>query len=370
MLESIIPKILKVGTIEWTDPKYLKIDSNDNNGMQDYVMLKGASDFLHKKVGIKPGTSKDVYKLSDSIWRELRDTQLAKLKEDPKINNVFTLDKSGLIYLCNDSREIIDIFDTLSESEIKDFQEKLENYMLEITTMEHTCKFYTEGKGGLIKLICYDKNADLPKQKYTPVVLMEMNNIKSDYKVYTGILIYETFTFIPTLSTYLECDTLGSFIERIDILNALEYATTNGQALYESYLSFEDNAIEISARELINLLKKVGYKLSLKEDDQLDDIEGISDEQSNEDLKAFFNTFTFTTGESAYDILSLSELKKIFRYNKLTLLQVLKILSKEYLSYEGSKITADLLGNVVYNLHDKQNDKKQVEAIKNEVIDN
>ena len=84
-------------------------------------------------------------------------------------------------------------------------------------------------------------------------------------------------------------------------------------------------------------------------------------------MQNFFNTFTFSTGESAHDILALPELKKIFRYNKLTILDVLTILSKEYLTWDGSKINADILGGIVFNLYDKQNDKKQVELIKLEV---
>ena len=59
----------------------------------------------------------------------------------------------------------------------------------------------------------------------------------------------------------------------------------------------------------------------------------------------------------------------MFRYNELTLLDLLSILSKEYLNYEGSKITADILNSIVFNLLDKQNDKKQIESIKNEVIE-
>ena len=105
---------------------------------------------------------------------------------------------------------------------------------------------------------------------------------KSQYKVFTGILIYKSFTFVPSISSYLETDKLSDFIKYIDIEEALNYATENANNLFEAYKTFESNPVEVSARELISILKKVGYKLQLKTDDQLDVIESISDETSNE----------------------------------------------------------------------------------------
>jgi len=133
-------------------------------------------------------------------------------------------------------------------------------------------------------------------------------------------LIYNIFTFIPNLSIFSDTSTLSDFIKKFDIDKILKYSEENAKGLYESYNQFKENCVEISARELISLFTKVGYKLQLKTDDQFDAIEAIQNSESNEKIQKFFNTFTLTTVETAYDILSLSEIKKIFRYNKLTLL--------------------------------------------------
>lgn len=368
MFESMIVKSIKPKSITWDRPKYLsiKLDKTQEK-YDDYELLKGADNFLHKQMDIKPSTSKEVYKKAESIWKQLKDIQLDKAANNPDTRCMFSLEKETVVYLVDDYKNLIDVFDAKTEEAEQEFMEKLERFTIDITTTAKTNKFFTDGKGGLIKLICYDAKADLPKQDYTPVVLLEFNNDKSSYKVYTGILIYNTFTFIPSISSYIEADKLSDFIKVVDIDEALKYSTENALNLYNSYKTFNENPVEISARELISLLKKVGYKLELKTDDQLDVIENISDEISNEKIQNFFNTFTLTTGETAYDILALSELKKIFRYNKLTLLEVLGILSKEYLTYEGAKITADILGSLVFNLYDKQNDKRQAESIKKEM---
>lgn len=64
----------------------------------------------------------------------------------------------------------------------------------------------------------------------------------------------------------------------------------------------------------------------------------------------------------------MSDLKRTFRYNKMTLLEMLTILSKEYLTYNGSKITADVLSDIVYKLYYNKNvDKVQSDDVKNDI---
>lgn len=371
MFEAMLTKVIRPKDVVWDSPKYLHIKVNSEDEKYDtYEILKGADIFLHKQLDLKPSTSKEVYKKAELIWKQLKDEQLKKAKDNPDPRAMFYLTKPEVLYLVDEYKNVVDVFDARNEDAINEFEDQLERFTLDITTNEKTDKFFTDGKGGLIKLVFYKHGTDLTKQDYTPVVILEYNNNKSQYKLYTGILIYSTFTFIPNISIFSDTDILSDFIKRFDIDEALKYSEENAKGLYDSYNQFKENAVEISARELISLLKKVGYKLQLKTDDQLDTIEAIQDSESNEKIQEFFNTFTLTTGETAYDILSLSELKKIFRYNKLTLLEVLAILSKEYLTYDGTKITADVLSSIVFNLYDKQNDKRQAESIKNEIEQN
>lgn len=367
MLDQMIVKPVSPEQILWKDPKYLTFKLDSESEEKPYTILKGAENFLYKKLDIKPSTSLEVYKKSENIWNDLRDLQLSKLN-NPGMPQHFTLDKENLLYLISDYN-IVDIIECNSKEDVKEFNEKLDKYTIDITTIEKTKKFFTDGKNGLLKLICYDKNADLPNEEFTPIVIIEFNNMKSNYKVYTGILIYSSFTFIPSMSTYIECDSIATLINILNLDNALEYSKDNAEGLYDSYKTFSANPIEISVRELLSIMKKVGYKLELKDDSEVAPIANLQDESGNEKIQEFFNTFRFVTGESAYDVISLSEIKKIFRYNKLTLLEVLAILSKEYLTYDGSKINCDLLSSIVYNLYDKQNDKRQAESIKNEIAD-
>ena len=148
----------------------------------------------------------------------------------------------------------------------------------------------------------------------------------------------------------------------------LDYSKERAEELYESYLAFNKNPVDVSARELTALLKKVGYKLELDSVDKLHPIENLSDEDNNQKVQDFYNTFRFTTGETALDILQLSDFRKTFRYNKMTLLDVLAILSKEYMEYDGSKITAEILGDIVYKLYTTGSaDKSQVAQVEKEI---
>lgn len=368
MFESMLVKTVKPVELTWEKPNLMFFKTEKAEEKVDrYELLKGAEAFIHKQIDIKPGTSKELYKKAPEIWNQLRDIQLKKAEENPDQRFVFSLEKESVIYLVDDYKNVVDIFDARYEEVEKEFNEKLSEFLVDVTTHSKTKKFYCDGKGGLVKLICYDSKANLPEENYTPIVIIEFNNQKSQYKVFTGILIYKTFTFIPAVSSYMDADRLSDFIKSIDISNALISAKEHAEELYNAYKTFEENPVEVSARELISLLKKVGYKLELKTDDQLDEITDMLDSESNTKIQTFFNTFTLITGETAYDILSLSELKKIFRYNKLTLLEVLSILSKEYLTAEGSKITCDILSSIVFNLYDKQNDKRQMESLKKEI---
>lgn len=365
MFETIIPTILKPKTVEWDTPKYLKIDTGDNYN-KTYEILKGAENFLYSELDIKSSTMKDVFKKAPDIWKQLKDYRLKIAEDDPDIT--FNFVKPTVAYLSNSSNEIIDIVDFKNEDKFKEFLENLENYNLNITTITKTRKFYSEGKN-IIKLICYDKDIELPKVSKAPVVVIEYNITKSIYSVYTGILIYNDFTLIPSMNVYYETDKLSTLINQFNFEDALDYATQKASILYENYEKFKQNPVEISARELITLLKKVGYKLELKTDDDLDKIKNINDETSNAKIQDFFNTFRLKTAESAYDILNLTELKKMFRYNKLTLLDVLSILSKEYLNYEGAKITMDILSTLVHNILSKQIDRNDIDIILTEAQD-
>ena len=169
------------------------------------------------------------------------------------------------------------------------------------------------------------------------------------------------------MAVYNSFESYSEMIINFSIDNALEYATDYAEELYNNYKAFKDNPIEISARELMTLLNKVGYKLKLNTDNDIGEIAEIVEEESNEKIQNFFNTFKFTTGETATDIIGLNEFRKMFRYNKLTIVDVLEILSREYIKYTGSKITAEILAKITTSLYDKLVDKDLVEVIKGDI---
>lgn len=352
-------KKIKPNKVVWRRPDRLTIELDEDNIVES-ELYKGALEDIHKTLGFKIPTSKDVYKLNHDIWNELRDYTISELENNT--NKKFDL--NNIYYLMDDSYNVVDVttFDNL-EDEVK-FDECLKKYTADITTFERTRKFYSDCKDGTVKLVCYDSNDDITTKDYVPVVILEFNTEKAVYKVYTGILVYTNFTFIPNVGTYGEYNNIKSVILHLDISKVLQFAKESALDLYNQYLEFVKDNEEISVRELMRLLDKFGYKLQLNTSDNIDDISNITDETAVKEIQDFFNTFSIVTGETALDVIKLPELQKIFKYNNLTFVQLLHILSKEYLTFEGSKIRMDDIINIVFKLFSKSTDTNNVDSIK------
>lgn len=363
-------KCVKPKRVVWESPTQMSLDLDDGNGLMTYKLLKGAEQFIHKKLKLRTATSKDVYKKSPDLWNDLRDDLLGQLSSDMSENAItFSLTAEGLVYIVNNIKEIIDIVELSDAVAAEEFIDKHQQYIIDLTTAENNKKMFTDGRNGLLRLVLWDKSIDVVTAEYTPVILLDLNHQKSEYRVYSGIFMYNSFMFIPYMNCDIDAKSLGEFVKDYNLLMLFQNANTRSEELYASYKMFKTHDVEISVREFSNILRRVGYKLELDTEDKLSPITNINDDENNLKIQTFFNTFQDVTGEKACDILKLSEFKKTFRYNKITLLDVLGILSKEYLTYDGAKITADILASIVYKLYDSTGvDKVQVEDIKKEQI--
>lgn len=371
-MKDYVTSILLPKNAEWRSPKILMMDIDNDDGTMAYELLKGAESYIHKQVGIKNTTSKDLYKLSENIWNELRDLQLEKCNDRPRMEENFDLTKSTVLYLSNSHKEIVDVMDVMYEDRLEQFKHKHQEFMLNLTT-NRVAKQMFMSHGNFFKFVCWDKNIDYITTKYIPVVFVEMNYDKSTYESYSGILVSNkvagerVFIYVPSTSCDISDDSLYSFINRFNMEEALIRSTEKADELIEAYERFVANPIEISVRELTTLLRKVGYEIKPDDADNLAPIKDLIDEESKLQVENFYNTFRFVTGENVYDIMQLSDFRKTFRYNKLTILDVLGILSKEYMTYTGVKITAKILGDIVYKLYDTNSvDKSQVAIIEKE----
>lgn len=352
MFELLSAKVLNKKEVNLTRPNEITILEDGAEKPVVYDIEKGANKYLYKQLGVSSSTSKEVFKINEEIWKNLIKNQLEDKDGRPA---PFKLESDNVRYVVDSGYSLIDMT-TMSDDYFEDLKSKIDTFTMEVNSIEHTKKFYVEGAGGLIKLVLYRADANIVENDYTPVVILEVNNKKAEYSVYTGILIYKTFTFIPSMNPVATYQSYIDFIMSINILGTLELSENNAEGLYHAYLDFKTGHMEISARELIRILNKVGYKLELKEDMSLDDIEKLRDEEANTTIKNFFNTFKMSTGETAEDILNLSEVKKVFKYNKLTIVDLLEILSKEYLKDDGAKITAQILSDLVFGLYTKKTD--------------
>lgn len=362
MFDSLMIKIQQLEGVKLETPQNIMINVDSDYRLVE--LYKGAIDYIHKELGVKLSTSKDLYKINKQMWNSLIEFLVEKSSEEKSSFDCFSFNSPYLYYLVDNNYNVVDVVKFTDGEQLDIFKNKLEQYIADVTTVDRTRKFYADSKDGTVKLVCYDSKDDIVEQDYTPVVIVEYNSNKSIYKVYTGILVYRTFTFIPSVGLYGDYDRVHQLIVNFDIMEALNHAKECGPELYELYQNFEKDNEQISVRELMRLLDKFGYRLQLQNDDSIGTIENISDEESVVDIVDFFNTFVGTTGETALDVIRLPELQKIFKYNKLTFMTLLHIISKEYLTFEGSKIKMDDIINIIFKLHSKAIDREQAERLK------
>ena len=197
MFDNIIPKILQPEKVFFDNPKFLTLQFKD---AEDKVVSfeKGASNYLYKALELKEGTSNEVFKKSIDLWKNLINL-CEERSSDSKYN--FHLNKDTNLFFVTDSNDLIDIYDASYEENVNHIKEKYEQFKLDITERTKTCKMYTEGKDGLLKIIIFSSRYDI-NDEYTPIVLLELNTKKSQYIVYTGILMFSSYILIPNFSVF------------------------------------------------------------------------------------------------------------------------------------------------------------------------
>lgn len=369
MYEFVNTKLIKPTKVEIASFDTIELYTESDKEGKIYKLSKKAQEIIHKNLDIKISTSRDLYKKNTTLWHNLVSTSLADSRLKEGDGQHFELTSNNVRYIvCEEYSTIIDIRYCIQDQMFKDFTDKSETFMLDMSTNRSVNKFFGDSNNGPIKLICYDKSQNINENKYTPVVILEIQIEKSIYNCYSGIIIMSPYTLIPNTAPIISTDSYFSFIQYFDMKDALQIAQDGAEDMYNAYTQCLENPVEVSAREVTSILKKCGYKLKINDDNTINNVSAMYDETSNERIRKFYNTFSFVTGESALDILKLSDLQKIFRYNELTLLDLLSILSKEYITPTGGKITCALLTTFVYSMQstDKM-DKGKMTELKKEI---
>ena len=372
MFEESIANCIRPKKVEWVSPSTIQLSTDENEDPRPYDIMKCAEKFLYKKVDISTSMSKELYKKSEDLWKQLRDMQLARCKDRAKINDQFDLTSSNIVYMVTKHGDIVDMVEISDDSDFDQLDEATQKFNLELSTRENTTTIFGEGAGGLCKFVLYNKDYDVESRDYTPVLLVELNHLKGNYVIYSGIMIYENNqfqTFIPSTTPFAGSDKYHLFVQGFNIDEFLKYTEETAQELYDVYKQFKENPVEISLREVSAILSKIGCRPAVDEYDfeKVAPFPKIFDETTNMQLQEYFNSYKFVTHEVAADLIGLSEFRKTFRYNKLTLLDLLKMLSNEYMSYNDTRVTANVLSNIVIKLYDRSSsDKLLTQLVKNE----
>ena len=99
MFDALITKCVTPKTATWDAPTKMTLDLGDENGPQTYILQKGAVESLHTIIEVKVATSKEIFKKSEEMWKQLRDVQLDVAKDKMVEAQSFYLDKPTVAYL-------------------------------------------------------------------------------------------------------------------------------------------------------------------------------------------------------------------------------------------------------------------------------
>ena len=372
--EDFLTRCIRPKEADLVSPKRIHLKLENDDKMGSYELLKGARLALFNKdiFNMKMSVADGVYKKSEQLWNELRDKLLEDCKDRPTEYERFDLTKPTVIYFATDRGDIVDIYDAKNLDRVEEIEEANHRFIIELTTRQNTNTMFQSGKGGWEKFILYDTNKSIESDTYTPVVILELNHQKSEYFVYNGILIFtksSEFIFIPALSANISTKSYCDFLLHFDLKDFLQVATESASSLYEAYQKFLESSPEISAREMTVLLKKIGCKPEITEDslDKVAPLANIADDVYNAKLQDYYNSFRFVTGESANDLLKMGDFRKSFRYNKIRLIDMVIMLSQEYINNNNSQVSIKILGDIICKLYNSlTSDKGQVELVLNE----
>lgn len=369
--EDFLTKCVRPNEAELVSPKRINLKFDGDEEMTSYNLLKGAQNGLFNKdvFNMKFSVANGLYIKSEQLWLELRDKLLADCVDRPTDYEKFELTKPTVVYFATERGDIVDIYDAKTPERVEELEDANHRFIIEITTRQNTNTMFQSGKGGWQKFILFDANRSIENDTYTPVVILELNHKKAQYYVYNGILILnEThrFVFIPSLSANIKTDSYCDFLLHFDLNDFLQVATESAESLYQAYQKFLKDSPEISVREMTILLSKIGCKPTVTKEslDKLAPLENMGDDTYNERLQDYYNSFRFVTGESAADLLKLGDFRRSFRYNKIRLIDMVIMLSNEYITNNNSQVSIDILGQIVCKLYNSiSTDKEQVELV-------
>ena len=157
MFDLLHTKILSGGKVVLRRPNELLIQVSDDEKPSFYILEKGASKYLYKQIGVSASTSKEVFQISEEHWNSIIEYLTQPSTDNPK---PFTLNDSNVRYIVDEMGSLIDMT-VVNDETCKAIQDEMDTFLMEVSSTEHTKKFYVEGSGGLIKLVLYREDANI-----------------------------------------------------------------------------------------------------------------------------------------------------------------------------------------------------------------
>jgi len=308
-----------------SEPYLIKTGTGVNS---TYFKMNGSTKYnVYSMIGLKPKLSGDLYNLDSAIWSSIIDSKINDSEFD-------FADYKAIIF----RGSIVDIVEKSSYDE-----SIFDKFVLSL-------KKFSDSK----ILTCFFNSFDtmnLVFKKDKALVIASMNFNTGWYSVHSGICLDTTYILFPNA----EIET-SSFIEFMIMFNIDEFIdSATAMSIQDIETLGFDLDVNLSLREVLDILKDTRCSISLDEENYVASISGMSTDNSKI-IVDFLNSF----GSTYKSLKKLSFLRKVFKTGKISPRIIMKILSEE-IGSEALNIHGYTLAKVSRICSTEEFDKKIIE---------
>jgi len=319
-------KLIKAKNVTIEEPEVIKYYEGDSTTPKYANLTKEAVKFIFDiSLKIPSTVNTKLYDISPEIWKDVVNLRISQ-------NPDFKLDEFTYV-MHNDfvfSLTTLDLKDSIDT-----FEQLYDNY-----------NGYNEiNIHNTLQLLWRKENPDSDVD-YIPILLFDISFNDGKYKVYPGVL--RNDRYIITSTPVIDENTFEMFITK-----NYEYEMSMSDKLAESvsnsYNETKGRSIKLSAREVIEFLKKAKIKINLDEDGLVESFDNII--TGVDELLEFFETFKMPYKSLA----KLPLLRKSVKSDGLVLDDFLYILSGDLFTYNNN-IKAELIASLLRIYYTEESD--------------
>lgn len=339
--------------VRFTEPSMLSAKLNQGDVENTFLELFGESKkYIYGNLKLQQSLSNQVYKISDKAWNEIIAAKMVDENDEPTLE----LNKDELKYIITGDNNLVTITEAAN---IENNWNKFEKDITENFANKEKIKvedIYNEE----IMLQRFLISKEIEGKPYSALNIIELDFKWGYFIVYSGIKYNNDGVIVLMEKPSLIKQKLGEFLEALDLESEINLSEKMSPLIAQDFELSERLTSKISVRELLDIMKFAGMKVDFETDKGSEGkalkVIGIEESDSNkicETLNSFKIPFK--------SLSRMSYLKKSFKQDNLSFMEVLEMLSK-YVYSMNLNVNGRLLTVVAQALLSKDYDQAVIKT--------